>query len=304
MEPTTRRAGPLRRVGAFFVRHARGLAVVTACLTFLLILLGEYTAATGAGATCNNTYPGCAGQLSPVGLSDPQFVEWFHRLVAMSTGYVILGSALATWWDHRRSRTGRAAWLAVLLLPFQVFLGGFTVTLAGALPNGYELPVQLSHFSNAYAIFLALVASLVWLDVADGVGATPKRLRRVAALGLVAVLAQGVFARGAFLVFWPRVQTAYHLLALLEIAGFLALVLWGRELGETDVVGVGAVGLVVTLVNAYLVIGVVPITASVETITYVLLVVQFVCFAALTWLATRARAARPASPAGSESGRA
>lgn len=299
MERKTQRAGPLRRVGAFFVRHARALAVATACLTLLLILLGEYTAASGAGATCNNTYPGCAGHLSPIGLSAPQFIEWFHRLVAMTTGYVILGNALATWWDHRRSRTGRAAWLAVLLLPFQVFLGGFTVTLGGALPDGYELPVQLSHFSNAYAIFLALVASLVWLDIADGVGATQKRLRRVAALGLVAVVFQGVFARGVFFTFWPRVQTTYHLLALLEISGFLALVLWGRELGETDVVGVGAVGLVVTLVNAYLVIGVVPITASVETIAYVLLIVQFVCFAALTWLATRTQVARPESPTGS-----
>lgn len=294
MERTTR-AGPLRRVGGFFVRHAHALAVVTVCLTLFLILLGEYTAATGAGATCNNTYPGCAGHLSPIGLSDPQFVEWFHRLVAMTTGYIIVGNALATWWDHRQSRTGRAAWLAALLLPLQVFLGGFTVTLAGALPNGYKLPVQLSHFSNAYAIFLTLVASLVWLDIADGIGATVKRLRRVATLGLVAVLIQAIFARGTFLIFWPRIQTTYHLFALLGLAGFLALVLWGRELGKTDIVGVGIIGLIATLVNAYLVIGIVPITASIETITHILLIVQFICFAALTWLATRLRSVRPSS---------
>jgi len=285
-----RTPGVLRRAGGFFVRHARGFAALTVALTFLLILLGEFTAAAGAGATCNNTYPGCAGHLSPVGLSIPQFVEWFHRLVAMLIGFFIVGNGLVAWWGHRGTRTSRTAWLAVVLLPLQVFFGGFTVTFAGRLPGGYSLPVQLSHFSTALAIFAALVVSFVWLDAAEGRGATRRRLRLAAALGVALAVLQVVFARGLLLTFWPRVQMAYHLFGLLEFALFLAVVLWGRELGDVDVVLLGTAGALLTLLDAYLVIGVFTITARVEAVTYLLLLLQVVLFVLLLRVAVRTHA--------------
>jgi len=293
MDTSTNRSGTsgvLRRAGAFLVAHAREFAALTVVLTFLLVLLGEFTAAAGAGATCNNTYPGCAGHLSPIGLSVPQFIEWFHRLVAMLTGYLIVGNGILLWWRHRGTRTSRAAWLATVLLPLQVLFGGFTVTLAGLLPGGYSPPVQLTHFTTALAIYTALLVSLVWVDVADGRGATRRRLRTVALVGLALPVLQAVFARGFLLTFWPSVQTGYHLFGLLGFAAFVAVVLWARELGHIDAAILGTVGALVTLVNAFLVIGVFVITARVEAVTYLLLFVQFLLFGGLAWVTSRSSA--------------
>ncbi|MFB6081286.1 MAG: COX15/CtaA family protein [Halanaeroarchaeum sp.] len=273
---------PLHRVGRYLVDHARGVAVVTLGLTFFLVLLGLFTAAAGAGATCNYTYPGCAGQLSPIGLSLPQFIEWFHRLVAMLTGYVILANAAVLWYRFRGARTSRAGVLAALLLPLQVFFGGVTVTFATLFPGGYTPSVQLTHFGAALAIYLALVAAFVWADMAVGRGATAERLYLVGVAGLGLTGFQSLFARNLVFTFWPSVQTAYHAFGLLAVAAFVAAVLWSRDLGVVDGGLVGGIGAVVGIANAFLVIGIFLITTSVEVVTYGLLFVQLVLFA---WLA-------------------
>ncbi|GAD52999.1 hypothetical protein MBEHAL_1759 [Halarchaeum acidiphilum MH1-52-1] len=281
-----------RRVGGVFVRHARGFAALTLVVTFLLVLLGEFTAAAGAGATCNNTYPGCAGQFSPIGLSVPQFIEWFHRLVAMCVGYLIVGNAIILWWTDRGTRVSRSAWLAAILLPLQVLFGGLTVTLAGLVPGGYAPPTQLTHLTTALAIFVALVAAFVWIDAERGRGATVGRLRYAALGGLALPVLQAVFARDLLLTFRPAVQTAYHFFGLLALAVLVALALWARDAGATDVAIYGTLGALCTLANTYLVAGLFVITARVEGITYLLLVVQFCCFALLARAARRARSDR------------
>ncbi|GAA0308450.1 COX15/CtaA family protein [Halarchaeum salinum] len=281
-----------RRVGGFFVRHVRGFTALTLVVTAFLVLLGEYTAAAGAGATCNNTYPGCAGQFSPVGLSIPQFIEWFHRLVAMSVGYVIVGNAVLLWWAHRGTRASRSAWLAAFLLPIQVAFGALTVTVAGLVPGGYAPPTQLVHLTTALAIFVALVASLVWVDAERGRGATATRFQYAAFGGLALPVLQAVFARGFLLTFWPSVQTAYHLFGLLGLAVLIALILWAFDAGETGIAVYGTIGAVATLANTYLVAGLFLVTARVEAVTHVLLAVQFGCFALLA-LAARNVEVRP-----------
>ncbi|MFC6989246.1 hypothetical protein ACFQJD_11975 [Haloplanus sp. GCM10025708] len=91
-------------------------AALTTGLTLTLVMLGIYTAATGSGLACSAQWPLCDGGLLPQTI--PSFVEWFHRLVAMITGFFILGTAL---WAWRRpdARTRSAATLAVLLLPYR-----------------------------------------------------------------------------------------------------------------------------------------------------------------------------------------
>jgi len=83
---------------------------------------------------------------------------------------------------------------------------------------------------------------------------------------------------------------AYHLFGLLEFALFLAVVLWGRELGDVDVVLLGTAGALLTLLDAYLVIGVFTITARVEAVTYLLLLLQVVLFVLLLRVAVRTHA--------------
>ena len=228
---------PIQRLAGSWGRFARsnaGLsALLTAALTLLLVLVGEFTAAAGAGATCNFTYPGCAGQLSPIGLTIPQFVEWFHRFFAMIVGLLIVGNAFVLVTAYGRSRIAGAGAVAAMVLPIQVFLGGVTVTFASLFPAGYAPAVQLAHLGTALGLFLALVAALYWIGQRAGVSL---RLSTLGFLGLGVTGIQALFAPGHVFVFWPRIQTAYHLFAHLAVAAFLVVILRSRSLGSVVII--------------------------------------------------------------------
>ncbi|MFC4552028.1 MULTISPECIES: COX15/CtaA family protein [Halorussus] len=131
----------------------RHLAAATTALTFALILLGVYTAAMGAGLSCSAQWPFCDGGLLPQ--TFPSFVEWFHRLVAMVTGFFIIGTAVGAWKYHAESRIRWAATAALVVTPVQVLLGGATVL-------AYTPAVQVAHHAAALVIFAALVATTLW----------------------------------------------------------------------------------------------------------------------------------------------
>ena len=132
----------------------RQFAAATTGLTFALILLGVYTAATGAGLSCSAQWPLCDGGLLPQSI--PSFIEWFHRLVAMITGFFILGTAAWAWRSHSdQPRVKWAATLALVVTPVQVLLGGATVL-------AYTPLVQTAHHAAALVIFSGLLATTLW----------------------------------------------------------------------------------------------------------------------------------------------
>jgi cytochrome c oxidase assembly protein subunit 15 len=134
----------------------RHLAAVTSGMTFALILLGVYTAAAGAGLSCGANWPLCNGAVFGLFPANwPSFIEWFHRLVAMITGFMILGMTYAAWRGGRDRRTRIASTIALVALPVQVILGGLTVTR-------YTIPIQVAHHAAALAIFAALIATTAW----------------------------------------------------------------------------------------------------------------------------------------------
>jgi cytochrome c oxidase assembly protein subunit 15 len=174
----------------------RGLAVATAITTFLLILIGLYTATAGFGLTCETRWPVCDGAVFGLFPADwGSFVEWFHRLVAMVTGFMILGLTAAAWRGRRSRRVRYASATATVVLPTQIVLGALTVT-------EYELLILAAHFSTALLIFLPVTAVAAW-TLGDGGGereqtedggasdarerADATRLARVAALPPVAL---------------------------------------------------------------------------------------------------------------------
>ena len=131
----------------------RHLAAATTALTFALILLGVYTAAMGAGLSCSAQWPFCDGGLLPQ--TFPSFVEWFHRLIAMITGFFIIGTTAGAWKYHRQKRIRGAATLALAVTPLQIVLGGATVFV-------YTPLVQVAHHAAALVIFGALLATTLW----------------------------------------------------------------------------------------------------------------------------------------------
>jgi|AntRauTorcE11898_2_1112593.scaffolds.fasta_scaffold83932_1 cytochrome c oxidase assembly protein subunit 15 len=143
------------------------LGAVTTGLTFLLILLGVYTAATGTGLTCQGGWPLCGGPL--FGLLPPNvasYPEWIHRFVASITGFFILGTAYGAWKAFDSRRIHAAIAVAIAVLPAQIYLGRQTVLT-------YTAMVQTLHHAAAMIIFAGLVGATAWMfDRAGGDDAT------------------------------------------------------------------------------------------------------------------------------------
>ena len=146
--------------------RTRHLAAATTGLTFVLLLVGVFTKEVGADLTCGMNWPLCDGAvfgLFPANL--PSAVEWFHRLLALIVGVLILYTLYRVWRERGRDhRVTRAITVAVLLLPFQAILGAITVSkarfglnslLAGAV-------ISVSHYAFGVLLFTALVIGTVW----------------------------------------------------------------------------------------------------------------------------------------------
>lgn len=197
--------------------RGRRLLPATIVATWTLILLGIYTAAIGAGLTCEARWPLCDGAvfgLFPANWTS--FVEWFHRLVAMIAGFMILGSWWVVWRQSRRRLARAAMSVAVLLLPVQVWLGAETVWQ-------YEVLILIAHFTTALVIFGALIAGTWWWSEAR---LTAIWRRRLLALSL-ALLPPFLALTPHFLfVHTGRVQITYYGIGLVI---FTALAVVGLD---------------------------------------------------------------------------
>jgi len=204
----------------------RRFAAVTTALTLSLITLGVYTSATGSGLACQAQWPLCSDQLIPALTINPDFIEWFHRVVAMITGFFILGTAGWAWRRDDR-RTTLAAAGAVILLPLQISIGAITVTINGLVPWGYSVPTHAAHLVAALSIFTLL--SLTTIYAYRDHHRRPPRLRSKRALGvaLAALLVSGLFSRGVpLLEYSVGAQAWYYASSLVAVVALLATVYW------------------------------------------------------------------------------
>ncbi len=187
----------------------------------LLMTIGVYTAATGAGLTCAGRWPLCDGLFGLFPANWASFIEWFHRLVAVVVGLWLIGlTALAFRRDAPRLLRG-ALVVAVVLLPTQIVLGALTV-------REYAVVILLAHFVTATGIFTAsavaaAVANRRWLT------AHP----RVHMLGPAVVVVPMLLLTPHLLVaFTPAVQVGYYLSGLtavgLTVAGVVTASTWDR----------------------------------------------------------------------------
>ncbi|MFC7072432.1 COX15/CtaA family protein [Halovenus rubra] len=131
------------------IRHYLATTTVS---TFFLILLGVYTGKIGAGLTCEARWPLCDGWMGLFPANWLSFVEWFHRLVAMIVGFMILGGAIMAWRRDRGRILKFSTSLAVVFLPVQVFFGANTVL-------NFGVAASMMHQFAAQMIFGLLVVS-------------------------------------------------------------------------------------------------------------------------------------------------
>ena len=146
--------------------RTRRLAAGTTALTFVLLLVGVFTKELGADLTCGMNWPLCDGAvfgLFPANL--PSAIEWFHRLLALIVGLLIVYTVYRQWraagWD---GRVTKAVTAALVLLPIQAALGALTVTKARL---GLTSPIDgalisVTHYGTGILLFTALVVGTVW----------------------------------------------------------------------------------------------------------------------------------------------
>jgi len=143
-------------------KHIAGLTLV---LTYIVMVLGAYTSAIGAGLSCPD-WPTCYGTWIPflqpgIIANSPYsalqiFAEWAHRGLAMTVGLFIAGTAVGAWIVYPDDRLVKwSATFALILLPIQVLLGGLTVT------ENLKPIIVTTHLGVATLILLSLLTTVL-----------------------------------------------------------------------------------------------------------------------------------------------
>jgi heme o synthase len=143
---------PASAAGLAAITRFTSLAASTAAATFILILIGAFMRANGAGWACMG-FPDCNGQALPIGTNRFVDLHLTHRL----GGYLVAALAFATAWQARRLHSlaptiPRVAAVLVGLVLVQIGIGAVAVT-AGPGPI-----VQSAHVAGAAAVWAMAVA--------------------------------------------------------------------------------------------------------------------------------------------------
>jgi len=215
----------------------RSLLLATTATTYALILIGIYTAATGAGLTCEARWPLCDGAVFGLFPANwPSFIEWFHRLIAMIAGFLVIGAGWGAWrWQSDR-RVRLAVGLALVLFPVQALLGAGTVLQ-------YTVVYLTAHLSTALVIFASLTLATLWSYGDDVVSVARVRYTLFAVVAAVPVMF--ALSPGVLLVHTPPVQVGYNAAGLLAFTGFVIVAAWSGLLstaGRVDALRLVSVG--------------------------------------------------------------
>ncbi len=90
------------------------------------MFIGGYVSAAGLGLTCPD-WPLCPSGLFP---SEKYFIEWSHRLIAATTGALIIATAVGCWLAKNAERKIKlTGTLAAIFVVTQITLGAIVIDL-------------------------------------------------------------------------------------------------------------------------------------------------------------------------------
>jgi len=172
------------------------LALITALLTVVLIVLGGVVRVTDSGLGCGDHWPLCNGTIFPPLDNITAWIEWMHRLLALLIGLFGLASLIVAIRDYRKQkRAVLAATIAAAALYSVQDLLGRAVVL-----NELNPVLVTVHLATAMLLlgFLLVAATLA--------GYVPKQhyaRDRFTALALITaalsfvIILTGAFVRGS-----------------------------------------------------------------------------------------------------------
>jgi protoheme IX farnesyltransferase len=134
------------------------LALATAVMTYLLVVIGAIVRSTDSGMGCPD-WPTCHGAWIPPLGDSAAWIEWVHRGVAVVIGFLVLGLVVLAIRSYRHQRS--LLWssvLALVLTGFQAYLGKVTVDTSNAGET------VTAHLASA----LALLALLTFIAIRAG----------------------------------------------------------------------------------------------------------------------------------------
>lgn len=88
------------------------------------MFIGGYVSAAGLGLTCPD-WPLCPNGVLP---DDEYFIEWTHRLIAASTGALVLATTIGSWLSkHTNTKIRLTSSLASVFVITQITLGAIVI---------------------------------------------------------------------------------------------------------------------------------------------------------------------------------
>ncbi len=90
------------------------------------MFVGGYVSAAGLGLTCPE-WPLCPNGVLP---NEEYFIEWVHRLVAATTGTLVIATSIASWINKNADRKIKfTSTFAATLVITQITLGALVIDL-------------------------------------------------------------------------------------------------------------------------------------------------------------------------------
>ena len=93
---------------------------------YSLMFLGGYVSAAGLGLTCPE-WPLCPDGIMP---GEEYLIEWIHRLVAATTGALVIATMIASWLNKNADKKIKlTSSLATVFVITQITLGALVIDL-------------------------------------------------------------------------------------------------------------------------------------------------------------------------------
>ena len=102
------------------------LALAALIVLYSLMFIGGYVSSAGLGLTCPE-WPLCPNGIIP---NEKYFIEWTHRLIAVTTATLVIATAVGSWLNKNAERKIKfTSTFAATLVITQITLGAIVINL-------------------------------------------------------------------------------------------------------------------------------------------------------------------------------